>query len=150
MESIIVWSAIIVISLIAEGLTAALVAIWFVPGAVVGLVLSLIGVKSIALQAVAFVVVSAVCAWLLRDKIRRSINENHEKTNIDALIGKTARVVVDIPADGEGRVAVGDVTWIASTEEDRSICVGEKVKILEVSGVKLLCAPVPQKSEIHG
>ncbi len=150
MESIIIWSAIIIISLVTEGMTAALVAIWFVPGAAVSLVLSLLGVKSIAIQAAVFVVISAGCAFLLRDKIRKSINQNHEKTNLDALIGKTARVVCDIPADGEGRVAVGDVTWIAYTDSGIDISMGEKVKILDISGVKLLCAPVEQKAQIKG
>ena len=90
---IIIWVAILVVSLIIEIQTAELVAVWFMPGALASLVLSIIGVDE-WIQWVVFIVVSAVLMLLGFTVIRKKFFKNHgkEKTDTDRLIGQTAIV----------------------------------------------------------
>ncbi len=146
MERIIIWAAVLAISLIVEGFTAALVSIWFVPSAAVCLLLEIAGVKNLYIQIVVFAVVSAVFLLLMRKKIKASFSKGTSKTNVDALIDKTGVVETDIPEGGVGRILVNGMSWAAFTEENRSVLAGEKVKVLEVIGVKLRCIPVEQEA----
>ena len=138
----IVWAIILAASVIVECTTAALVSIWFAPSAGLCIVLDLLGVN-IYIQIAVFVVVTALLVFLLRNKIRASFTAKPlPQTNVDSLIGKTAFVEEDIPADGVGRVNVGGMSWSAYSAQQRTLCVGEKVTVVEVSGVKLLCEPI--------
>lgn len=141
MERIVIWMVIIAISLITEGLTMALVSIWFVPSAAICLILELVGVKNIYIQIAVFIVLSALFAFFLRGKLKQSLRGS-SKTNVDALVGKTAVVEEDIPEGGVGRARIGGMSWAAFTEENRSVLAGEKVRITEIIGVKLLCVPL--------
>lgn len=144
MESIVVWSIILVASIVIECMTTALVSIWFVPSAAVCIVLELFNV-SIYIQIAVFVVLTALLVFLLRNKIKSGFSKNSTKTNVDSLIGKTAVVEEEIPEGAVGRVKVGGMSWAAFSKETRAVLAGEKVKIIEVSGVKLCCAPLEEK-----
>jgi membrane protein implicated in regulation of membrane protease activity len=142
LERIIVWAAILVISVVVECCTTALVSIWFAPSAAVCVLLELFGVKNIYIQLAVFILLTALLVYFLRNKIRESFNRSSTKTNVDSLIGKTAVVEEDITDGLVGRVKVGGMSWAAYADENVSVTAGEKVKILEISGVKLLCEPV--------
>mgnify|MGYP002518340072 CR=1 FL=1 len=150
MEHIVLWGAVLIIALIAEFLTAALVSIWFVPSAAVCILLELCGVRSLGIQAAVFVVLSALLAFILRKKTAESLRKDETKTNVDALIGQNAVVEEDIPSGGVGRVRVGGMSWAAFTEADRTVLRGENVKIQSVSGVRLLCIPKEEKMPDDG
>ena len=66
-------------------------------------------------------------------------SSSNARTNIEALIGKIARVteVVDAHED-TGRVKVNGDDWKAVAHQDLLIQKGEKVKILGVDGSKLI------------
>lgn len=142
MERIIIWATILVISVLVECCTTALVSIWFAPAALACILLDLFGVHNIYIQLAVFVVLTALLVFLLRNKIKESFKTASAKTNVDSLIGKTAVVEEDILDGGVGRVKVGGMSWAAYTEDECNILAGEKVKILEISGVKLYCVPV--------
>lgn len=134
-----IYIAIIVLSLIIEAVTASLVAIWFVPSAAVGIVLSLFNVSPVV-QATVFVVLSAVFMILFYKKLRDIILTKNEKTGIDALIGKEAVAEEDISHLQNGRVKVGGMSWSAYINKgDEEIKKGDLVTILSIDGVKLLC-----------
>ena len=82
----IVWVAVLVVSLIVEVQTAELVAVWFIPGALTSLLLSLVGVDE-WIQWLVFLVVSAVLLVLAFTVFRKRFLKNHgkEKTDIDLL-----------------------------------------------------------------
>jgi membrane protein implicated in regulation of membrane protease activity len=142
LERIAIWAVIALISLCVEGATTALVSIWFVAGSAACVVLELAGMQNFYIQCAVFILVSALLVLLLRKKIRKSFETGKTKTNTDLLIGKTAVVEVEIPEGDIGRVRVpGGMSWAAYTDEKRAVCVGEKVKILDISGVKLQCVP---------
>lgn len=146
MERIVIWLAIIAVSLIAEGMTLALVSIWFVPSAAVCLIMELAGVKNLYIQAAVFIVISALLAVFLRGKLKQSLSRGSSKTNIDALVGKTAVVEEDIPEGGVGRARIGGMSWAAFTEENRAVLSGERVRVIEIIGVKLRCVPLLSES----
>ncbi len=148
LERIIIWAAILVISVAVECCTTALVSIWFAPSAAVCILLELFGVKNIYMQLAAFIFLTVLLVFLLRNKIRASFKSSTTKTNVDSLIGKTAVVEEDISEGKIGRVNVGGMSWAAVSEEARPILAGERVKILEISGVKLCCAPIESESAV--
>lgn len=138
----IVWVAVLVVSLIVEVQTAELVAVWFIPGALTSLLLSLVGVDE-WIQWLVFLVVSAVLLILAFTVFRKRFLKNHgkEKTDIDLLVGQTAKVIERIDnADMTGAVKVGGKEWSARMADDCETAeVGEFVEIESVSGVKLIC-----------
>ena len=68
----ILWAIIFVIALGVEAATAELVAIWFLPGTVVSLILSLVGVEE-WVQGVVFAVISVVLFVLAFTVIRKRV-----------------------------------------------------------------------------
>lgn len=144
MDRIIIWAAILVTSVIVECCTTALVSIWFAPAALACIVLDLVGVHNIYIQLAAFIIITALLVFFMRKRIKESFKSGKTRTNVDSLIGKKAVVEQEIVDGGVGRVVVGGMSWAAFTEEGRNIPVGEKVKIVEISGVKLYCMPVSE------
>ncbi len=112
-----------------EAITAGLVCIWFVPGAVLTAILS-VWVDSIAVQIIVFILLSAVCLFLCRKYFNKSSKEKLDDT-ANKLIGKTATAQNDI-SDIEGKVLVGDVYWRAVSDSD--IKSGDMVVITAVNG----------------
>ncbi len=112
-----------------EAVTAGLVCIWFVPGAVIASILS-VWVHSIAVQIIVFIVLSAVFLFLCRKYFNKSRKEKLDDT-ANTLIGKTATAQNDI-SDLEGKVLVGDVYWRAISEDE--IKSGDMVVITAVNG----------------
>ena len=133
-----IWLGVIVLSIVTEAATAGLVSIWFIPGALTALVLSLFDV-SVIWQACAFVVLSLVALILSRKLIHP--RGKIEKTNADALIGQTAVITEAVcNIEGCGAAKVDGKVWSARTEnEGETLEVGELVEIVEIRGVKLIC-----------
>lgn len=128
----------------AEAATVSLVAIWFVGGALAGLIASMLGASVIA-QIVIFTLVSAVLLALFRPILRKYIAVRKTSTNADRLVGQTAVVTQAIGGGIEtGEVRLSGVLWTAIA--DGPVKAGEQVKILRVDGAKLhvapACAPV--------
>ena len=141
-----IYSAIIILSLIIEASTSILVAIWFIPGALSGILLSLLNVN-IPTQIVVFFVVSFTLMVLFYKKLRDIIASKTEKTNIDALIGKEAVAEEDISYLKPGRVKVNGMSWSAYIKKgDEEIKKNDTVRILSIDGVKLLCQKLDENA----
>jgi membrane protein implicated in regulation of membrane protease activity len=134
------WLALVIISAIAEAATAGLVSVWFIPGSLAALVLSLFRLPLWS-QIVAFVVISILGIFLLRTRFRGILHPKVMKTNVDAIIG--ARGVVSERIDnlaGCGQVKVNGQIWSArAMEPDRIFDEGEVVTVIAIEGVKLIC-----------
>ena len=138
MTQIYVWLTVLIIAVAAEAATSALIAIWFAPPAVLCMILSLVGVP-MAVQIPVFLLLSMALCLLFYRKLKDNMAKKSEKTNIDALIGKTAVVEEDIMPLSVGRVKVGGMSWSAYCEGDGVFAKkGEYVKIQAINGVKLL------------
>jgi len=80
----------------------------------------------------------SIGALLLAPRLaERVTGEQPIKTNVDALIGQTARVIEAIdPIEGKGMVKVGGEVWRA--QADHPIPVGDLVTVEEVRGTRLI------------
>lgn len=129
------WLGMIIATLLLEFATSDMVAIWFTLAAVPSFILSLVGVSEV-IQIIVFIVVSLGLLLLTRPLVMKYFKTNEIKSNVDALIGKTALVTKAITADSIGRVKVGSNDWSAISNHE--VAVGEHVRILDVEGVKLI------------
>ena len=133
-----VWAALLVLFIIAEAVTTALVAIWFIPGAILAMVFSMLGFP-LWLQALGFLLPSLgiLLRIIFREKFFKS---KTVATNSDALIGKLALVTEEIDdLAGKGAVKVGGAQWSARSADGAPIPAGTVVVITEIRGVKLIC-----------
>jgi membrane protein implicated in regulation of membrane protease activity len=142
MEAMIwVWLAVVVLAIVCEGMTTALVSIWFVPGALIGMIFAALGVE-IWIQVLIFIVLSVSLIVVFQRFFKGVLNANDKKkaTNLDLVIGKTAVVVEKIDnVAGEGCVKIDGKYWSARTDDGVVVEDGEIVEIVAVSGVKLIC-----------
>ncbi|MBR5527890.1 MAG: hypothetical protein IKV97_02715 [Clostridia bacterium] len=145
MQGYFIWVAVLIISVAVECMTSALISVWFVPASIVCIILDLVGVTNIYIQLAVFVIISALLVYLLRNKIKSSFTKKVEKTNVDSLVGRIAVAEDDIPAGDIGRVRIGGMSWSAVICENRRVLAGEKVRVADISGVKLICAPIENK-----
>lgn len=131
--------------LILEMLTMGLTSIWFAGGALVGAVAAGLSMP-LGVQIAAFAVVSVVLLMLTRPLARKYLNSKTVKTNVDSLIGENCVVTQTIDnLKAEGQVLMKGQVWTArSTEEDRVIQKDAKVKVIKISGVKLIVEPVSE------
>ena len=133
-----IWLGVIVLALVTEAVTMGLVSIWFIPGALVALVLSFFQL-GLGWQVSAFLVLSLVALLLGRRFIQQ--RGKIEKTNTAALIGQTAVITEQVcNVEGRGAAKVDGKVWSARTEsEGDSLEVGELVEIVDIRGVRLIC-----------
>ena len=136
---VVVWLVLLLVSVIAEMATTALVSIWFVFGCLVAAVLAQIGVP-IAVQVIAFVIVSLLVLAAIRPIAKEHFGSKTVETNAGSLVGKKARVTGDIDNQlGSGQVNVEGMDWSArSTFDEVRILAGETVIIKAIDGVKLV------------
>lgn len=132
-----IWIGIIVTALIVEALTAGLTSIWFVPAAVVCIVLELLKVPQ-GIQIAAFLVVSLIFILCMRKFSKKS---KHVATNVtDMVIGGEAIVTERIDSLAEtGEVKIYGKRWSARLENGETAEIGDHVEVIRIAGVKLIC-----------
>ncbi len=133
------WLILLIALVVIELGTMALTTIWFAGGALVAFILSLFG-AGIEIQLTVFVIVSFLLLFFTRPWASQHLNKRTTRTNVESLIGRTARVTEEIDNDlGTGAAVVGGQEWTARAEEGGDICpVGTIVVICGVRGVKLI------------
>ena len=145
-----VWIAAIVIFGIAEAATAGLVSIWFVPGAVAGLIAAMAG-AGLLIQLVLFLAVSAAALAATRPLVKKLSAGRAVPTNADRVLGRTARVTETIDNDSaSGAVYVDGKTWTARSADGSVLPAGSRVEIRRMEGVKLIveaAQKAPDKKE---
>ena len=130
------WLAVIVIAIVVEIIVPGLVSIWFVPSALIAMLLECFHVP-IAVQVILFLILSAVFIFLARRFFKP---KKDSKTNIDSLIGEKCVVTERIDnIHNSGKAKLRGMDWTArSTDENIIIEVGEIVTISSIEGVKLI------------
>ncbi len=140
MESIMpyIWLIVIVVMSVIEALTAQLVSVWFVIGAIASLIVSII-TPSVTIQTATFIFVTLVTLIATRPFIKKILNFKKEDTNTGRYIGKTGVVISKINNSlGKGQVNVSGSVWTARSYDDTIIEEGENVVIVSIEGVKLV------------
>lgn len=143
-----VWLAAAVILGILEAGTFNLVSVWFAGGAVVAFFTSLFG-GGIYLQLTLFVIVSAILLAALRPMAMKRIAVKPSRTNADRILGTVAVVTERIDnLEAAGAVKAGGMQWTARSQNDLTIEVGAKVRILRISGVKVYVEPAEMPESV--
>lgn len=138
------WLVAMIVFLIAEAMTVAMVSLWFAAGALASTITALLG-GPLWLQVLLFILVSAGLLAALRPYTRKHLRPRIESTNVDAIIGAEGYVIEDIDnLSATGRVKLGGMDWTARSEEGLPICAGTLVRVDRIEGVKAFVTPVPQ------
>ena len=135
----IIWLALTAVLLIIEIVTLGLTTIWFAAGALFAFFAALLGMNQ-GIQIGVFVVVSVVLLFFTRPLAVKYLNTKTIKTNTEALVGKTARVIVDINnLKSQGQVVINVLEWPARSSDDTVVFkIGDAVTIVGIEGVKLI------------
>lgn len=132
------WLIAIAVFLVIEIITLGLTTIWFVPGALIAVFLSLAGTIW-QVQWGVFFIFSFLMFYFVRPSAVKKFNVKREKTNIDRIIGADGKVLESIDNfAGKGIVLADGKEWMAKSQDGTTIKEGSVVTILEITGVKLI------------
>ena len=139
----IIWLVLLILFLIVEAACPIhLVSIWFAVGALVALLLAMLR-GALWLQVTAFILVSAALLALLWPLVRKYLNPNLEKTNVDAIVGSTGLVTVAIDnLLAQGQVKLGPMEWSARSTSGKPIAPGTTIRVDRIEGVKVFVTPL--------
>lgn len=141
------WLAVGLAMAVLEIFTPGFAALCFGIGALASSVIAAVGLD-IKWQVAAFAVFSFLALVFARPFFKKlfSNGKPEVKSGVDALIGRKARVEVDIiPGYPGGRVTVDGESWRAVSADDTPLRKGEAVVILCVNSVVLTVKGLPDK-----
>lgn len=145
---LIIWLVLMILFLLAEAQSVAMVSLWFAAGALAALIAALCG-GELWLQIVLFFVVSILLLASLRPLIRKYFTPRITRTNVDSLIGSTGLVTADINnVLAQGQVKLGAMEWSARSTSGEAIPAGILVKVDKIEGVKAFVSPLAESEEI--
>lgn len=134
----ILWLVLFVALIILELATTQLICIWFAGGALAAFTCALLNLN-IAIQAVVFVLVSAILLVFTRKFVNKLKSKSGAKTNADALIGQAAVVTEEISnLNAKGSVKIRGLEWSARSSNGDDIPKESYVTVKEIDGVKLI------------
>ena len=141
----VVWLVLTIVLAVIELTTLGLITIWFAIGSIFALFVALLGGNT-WVQLIIFVIVSALTMLTVRPLATKYINSKVKKTNIDAVIGRKLIAKTDIDnVKGTGKVDMDGSTWLAASSIDEVVInAGEEVRVVRVSGAKLIVEKVFQ------
>lgn len=134
MEQWIIWLILVIILALIELLTINLASIWFVISGIIALIISIF-IDNYTLQFSVFVIGGVILLITTKPVLTKMLKQHKEKTNADRIIGMTGIVTEKITKEKTGAVKIDGKEWTAFS--DKQIKKGEKVKILEIKGVKV-------------
>ena len=139
----IVWFVLMLVFLIVEAACAVhLVSIWFAAGSLVAMLIAFLHGPT-WLQVTLFLLVSCALLALFWPFVKKFLNPNLTKTNIDAVIGTEGRVTAAIDnISAAGQVKLGAMEWTARSTSGEPIPQGTLVKVDRIEGVKAFVSPV--------
>lgn len=138
MSLAIIWLVVLVVCLIIEISTLGLASIWFAGGALLAMLIAVIG-GPLWLQILLFLVTSIVLLVFTRPVATKYFNKNRTKTNVESVVGKQAIVTEKIDnLKGAGRIITNGMEWTARSLDDSLIEEGAVVVIEKIEGVKAI------------
>ena len=147
---IVFWAVATGVFIVIELATVGLASIWFALGALCALISALLGAK-LWLQIVWFVIISVATLLLTRPLVRKYINSKTTATNADRVLGTTAIVKerIDNLSETDAVLADGKM-WSARSADSSEIELGQRVRIKEIQGVKLVVEPLREAEQPAG
>ena len=142
-----IWLGAVVVFAVAEAATAALVSLWFIGGALAGLIAALCDAP-LWLQFALFVAISAVLLAALRPLARSRFNRGITPTNAERCVGQIALVTEAIDnVRARGAVRLSGVEWSARSADGSAIPLDTPVRVLRVESSKLIVERTQEKEE---
>lgn len=137
----IIWIALIIIFAVVEIITVGLTSIWFAGGAVVALILNLLGCNEVV-QVVAFLLVSIVLLCFTRPWAMKYVKPRLVRTNYEEAIGQNVCLTEAVDNQkGTGTAVLKGQEWTARAAVDgETFEAGEIVSVKEIRGVTLYVA----------
>lgn len=146
MTAVIWWLIAVIVFLVAEAATVALVSVWFAGGALLAMIAAALG-AGIAVQIAVFTVSSCALLALMWPLAKKRQNSRHVRTNADRLIGREVLVTEQVENLKEtGEIKVNGVLWTAVSVDGSLIPTGSLVRIERLEGAKVYVRPV--KTEV--
>lgn len=144
----IIWLVLMVVFLMIEGGTVAMVSLWFGAGALASLIVALIGAE-VWLQVLVFFTVSIVLLAALRPLARRYFTPKLTRTNVDSIVGTTGTVTVGIDnVTGQGQVKLASMEWTARSTSGDQIPAGTLIRVDRIEGVKVFVSPLQVEANV--
>lgn len=138
MTNEILWIAAILVFVIIEASTAAVISIWFAGGALAALIASVLG-AGIGFQMFLFLLVSVILVAFLRKIAFKSLKQNDEKTNLDRIIGSEILISREVNNKmNRGSAFVGDVEWKVKSQNGEIIPENKEAVVVGIEGVRLV------------
>ena len=135
-----IWLLIAAVFVVIEIFTSGFAVACFSVGCVFSAILAACDL-SLTWQVVAFAIGTFLAFVLIRPVVMKYLdkktNNDHIKTNMDNIIGKTAVVTERIEEGGYGRVKIDGDDWKALTDNGLAAEVGEKVEIVSYESIIL-------------
>jgi len=128
------WLGMVVVFTVIEVFTAGLTTIWFAIGSIPMIFLSFLPIPFLY-QVLIMLVISIVLLIFTRPFFVKKLNANKEKTNVDALIGKTALVTKKITKFEKGEVKIDGKIWTAKSVSDEDLDAGTECLLQSIEGV---------------
>ena len=142
------WLVLMVVFLVLEGNTVAMVSLWFAAGALASLIVALLGAE-LWLQVLVFFTVSIVLLAALRPIARKYFTPKLTRTNVDSVIGSTGTVTADIDnIAGCGQVKLASMEWTARSTSGAPIAAGTLIRVDRIEGVKVFVSPLQVEANV--
>ena len=137
----ILWLVLMVMFLLLEAGTVAVVSLWFAAGSLAAMIVSFLG-GAFWLQVAVFLATAGVLLAALRPLVRKYFTPKLTKTNVDSVIGSTGLVTVAIDnVSAVGQVKLGAMYWTARSTSGLVIPEGTLAQVDRVEGVKVFVSP---------
>ena len=142
------WLGLLILFLVAEGASVALVSVWFAAGSLVALIAALLG-GPLWLQILLFVAVSVGLLAMLRPFVRKYLRPRISRTNVDAVVGTQGFVTEAIDnVAASGQVKLGAMPWTARSTSGEPIPTGTRIRVDRVEGVKVYVSPAQEPAAV--
>ncbi|CAN5259905.1 hypothetical protein BH18ACT10_BH18ACT10_00480 [soil metagenome] len=143
---IVVWAVVAALAFVGELLTVSFFLFFFSLGAVVALVMALVGITSLTAQIAGFIAASILSMVVLRPALvnRISLRSSERYEVRGKITGKNGVATEEIEPGGSGTVRIGSGEfWTArSIYPDQWIQEGSRVRVLHTDGLTALVEPI--------
>ena len=139
-----IWLLIELVFALLEIITLGLTTIWFSVGSVAASIVSAMGGNWV-IQTITFVIVTTIVIIFIRPIAVKYLNNKAEKTNLDAIIGKKGKVVIEINnINAQGKILLNGNEWTARSLMGEVIPKDSLVTVEKIEGVKVLVKEVKE------
>lgn len=139
--ALILWGALILVSLVVELITEELTIIWGTVGAIFSFLAALLHAE-IWLQLLIFIVFTTLTIIISRPIIKKYAKKEIIRTNADRIIGMVAIVSEAFKNNEVGKVIVNGQAWRATSTSNEVFFEGEKVQVEGISGTKVIVSKI--------